>query len=786
MGPAIEPAAGLFEADDGTGRALWSVNVEGSGYEAARLLRPRPLPAGRVARNVVSAPGGWLFVAETSAGRPGLWFSDGTAPGTRELPLRGAPALANVEIAGNLDSRTSILRVTSVGGPCAGPQAWMSDGTDEGTHPLLPPDSAAPCATVASLVTTYGRAFGVFDDGVHGRQLWTTDGTPRGTLRLTSFRKPDPFSGSELRGVDSDVGFLFFADDGRHGSEPWITDGTPGGTRLLADLCPGPCSSRGEAQLRSFIENPSGSGAVLMFTAWTPATGTELWETDGTTAGTRMLGDLCPGPCSSNPDDIFSPVSSSIGVVFSAETAPGERAEWTTDGTLPGTRRLTPPNVRVTLHASVGWAFAASDDTFGEELWGSYGTPETTRLWFDIGRERDSGSYPQPIAAAGPETNPLLLLSAFDAEHGKRLWTSDGTAAGTHALSGGGPVGWNVTSAASVGGRAFYTGWAHGGPGALWSSSGASAPVRLVTGATDVQPGLVAAGARAFFTVRDHGQYPLWSSAGTPATTARVASGETGQSVVLPRSPGMAFRGRLVIQRVPDGNYWITDGSSTEPLAQAFPFLTSMNTGHGAAPLLLDALGNTFFVAARDNNFGATLNVSDGTQAAPTVLTNQISSPRVLMSAGSRVYLVASDGHGNDDCDLWVTDGTAGGTRRLPASVALSALAPTAVGDGLLFASREQAWFTDGTPEGTVAVRDDNGNPVPSYDGMSVAVLGGRAILSYGGLRSPCLVWGPGEPARPVRRSPLCGGPLITVGARVYVSGFTSTRGAELWAIEDP
>src|SRR4051794_17441750 len=86
----------------------------------------------------------------------------------------------------------------------------------------------------------------------------------------------------------------FRADDGVHGVEWFRTDGTPGGTSLFLDLNPGPAGSFAQAELNGdarVISTAAVLGDTLLFTATTPATGMELWKTDGTAAGTVLVKD---------------------------------------------------------------------------------------------------------------------------------------------------------------------------------------------------------------------------------------------------------------------------------------------------------------------------------------------------------------------------------------------------------------------------------------------------------------------------------------------------------------
>jgi len=190
----------------------------------------------------------------------------------------------------------------------------------------------------AEPVTVSGITFFTADDGVHGRELWKTDGTDAGTVMVKDVNPGAATSGAtyltNLNGV-----LVFVADDGVTGRELWRSDGTEEGTTLVADINPnGPSNPGGDPHSPGLLGRAV-LGNRFFFSANDGSSGVELWASDGTEAGTTIVKDISPGTAGSGP----SRFAVAGGVLFFEAAAPGitGRQIWTSDGTEAGTVRLT-------------------------------------------------------------------------------------------------------------------------------------------------------------------------------------------------------------------------------------------------------------------------------------------------------------------------------------------------------------------------------------------------------------------------------------------------------------
>ena len=133
-----------------------------------------------------------------------------------------------------------------------------------------------------------------------------------------------------IRWLERALGRWFFnTDDGVHGAELWESDLTVDGTRLLLDIRPGPGGS--------FPHHKCEYNGRLYFAADDGVSGIELWETDGSANGTRLFADLFEGAGSSYVQGM---IACGGTMYFAAATAADGYELWASDGTVENTRML--------------------------------------------------------------------------------------------------------------------------------------------------------------------------------------------------------------------------------------------------------------------------------------------------------------------------------------------------------------------------------------------------------------------------------------------------------------
>ena len=422
----------FFFADDGAnGSELWS--TDGTSTALVKDINPG-LPASASVEEIMVDLGGVLIftATEASTGHE-LWRSDGTASGI-VLVKDINPGTGNG--ATGITSGAALLGATVLIGAddgVNGVELWSTDGTNAGTtlvkdmNPGVDSSTPTEMRTNGSRVymTVYHPAFGVelwSSDGTNAgtqlagdtfvgspdgiprllanvgpkvvfqaislisgnREPWVSDSTPAGTFQLLEINPPSPTATTNANptGLVSFNGKLYFgAGDGLTGTELWVSDGTAAGTQLVLDINPG-ASSGFNGPLRQF-------GNKLVFAATTAAAGTELWQTDGTAGGTTMIRDLNPGPANG-----YNPGSSAL-IVYGSQIL-----------------------------------FAGNNGTSGSEPCVSDGTAAGTQVLKDIVPGIDSSS-PSNFTAA----NGLVFFQGLDlVNSGNEPYRTDGTLAGTSLL----------------------------------------------------------------------------------------------------------------------------------------------------------------------------------------------------------------------------------------------------------------------------------------------------------------------------------------------------------------
>jgi ELWxxDGT repeat protein len=352
---------------------------------------------------------------------------------------------------------------------------WRSDGTPGGTQLVRVIRHGPGSNEILGFRVVGDTLFFVADDGVHGFELWRSDGTPDGTTLVRDIRVGPQgsfhiYQDVRLIGVGNTL--FFIANDGVHGFELWRSDGTPEGTMLVRDIRPGLGSAFGGSETLAVMHDTlyfiANSGEVGLWRSDGTYEGTfplrnggldhggmlladngtlfiatydSLWKSDGTPEGTVLVRDRL---CMSTGLTHFAFMN---GVLFFVG---GERRDgWfmgcetelmRSDGTPEGTFMVKDIRSSESGFPASGLGyfshltvvsntlfFNADDGIHGRELWKSDGTAAGTVMVKDIDEGSGHALYPTPFVVL----NGMIFFIAEDGVHGRELWKSDGTAAGT-------------------------------------------------------------------------------------------------------------------------------------------------------------------------------------------------------------------------------------------------------------------------------------------------------------------------------------------------------------------
>jgi len=419
-----------------------------------------------------------------------------------------------------------------------GTELWVTDGTESGTQLFMDiiPGSAASSPYNFVALSNSLLLF-TATDGVHGIEFWRTDGTVAGTNMVNDLNVGSGGGGSSQFGLMNGV-LYFGGSDGfyNNGLELFRTDGTYEGTYLVKDIYTPPNATINNSNPSKFTL----LGSQLFFTATDPSTGTNIWVTDGTTDGTHQVCDLSGDPFNTGPDHL---VAVGDWVLFIFKTDGGDT--WDLYRTQGGTScELVMANVgSIADHAVINGTlfFPFYDDIHQNAIWRSDGTVAGTQFAIDL-------NYPEKLMSAGDK---FYFIENNGPGNHNTIFMSDGTPAGTGMVLDL----YSQTPACDI----AFTG-----------------PVYQL---------LAVNGGRLYFDVKEQTYSPstgcndpthwqIWSTDGTEAGTRMDMDIYPGININYPSEVGF-YDGTLIIQGYTTTNGWEPWMLSMEPPPTSVPLSAS-------------------------------------------------------------------------------------------------------------------------------------------------------------------------------------------------------------------
>ncbi|WP_232293744.1 ELWxxDGT repeat protein [Stigmatella aurantiaca] len=398
-------------------RELW----QSDGTETGTFsIKEFPLSSSGGPEQLTPAQDQLFFVADDPAHGRELWVSDGTSVGTRLVAdLTPGAEGSSLNLLAGLGQRLAFIRGQTGTSPTPSRfQLWASQGTLLETAPLVDLGEGVEGNNWQRI--RMGNAVLFFFRSPRGNTLWRTDGTVSGTAALRLLDSgPESAHVQDVRAEGGTAFFTLIEPDGA--TEIWRTDGSAGGTvrlhtlggdhrvsRLLGRIgpslfvvgtdtrnqrmslfqlsaevpggrepvltLPNPYASQPDA-FPYFIDVASSGGKLFFATAIgspgpAPRT-TQLWVTNGTSAGTVLLREPV-----SNSDEYVPLVQSVADNLVLFPVYEGGPEPWVTDGTVSGTRAVAyagaggrPSAPGLFTRVGQDLFFSARDSSEHNQLW---------------------------------------------------------------------------------------------------------------------------------------------------------------------------------------------------------------------------------------------------------------------------------------------------------------------------------------------------------------------------------------------------------------------------------
>jgi len=627
----------------------------------------------------------------------------------------------------------------------------------------------------ANFVSIRDNVYFEANDGVHGTEVWVSDGTESGTYMLKDIQTGSNHSyPSEFFAIHDTLFFSAVYED--QGRELFVSDGTESGTMVISDFTP----------MWNQHSESLGLDGYLFFNH-----GGELWVSDGTSSGTMYLMELS---------------SSTLVDTFDGFVLDNQIFIITYEGSISGLWSYDPFSNSLTELADLNFNSRNSLEfvqmgsyvyfiTYDDLLYRTNGQVSGSSIVFDFSASSLSTSTVTNLKVEG------CNLFMYGGVGSNSLWKSDGTALGTHEwidfywfrgyyeLFGDSLISYGTLSDS---GRIYET---------MISTNLTNdiAPSDFYLGSS-IDTNMLSNGEQIIFLFSNSqvAKYTVDNATETSTCDYDLSQYQLLEYVEAPYNSGIPSRLSASnndvfysLSTTTKGvELWFSDGTYGGTFQ-----VKDINTGSDSShPMFFKSNGTHTFFTADDGVHGRELWVSDGTSSGTNLLkdvwtgsTLGFSSDPEFQFIDDLTYFKTLSG------DLWVTDGTEGGTYSLTDSGPSNIANLFSHNSAVYFSARtstngHELWMTDGTIEGTVLIADICSETCSSTPSNFIAYEDGLAFVADDGVHGREIWFTDGNSSGTILLADILVGSdssspsnLFVINSDLFFVANDTVYGSELW-----